>query len=114
MKKDSSLECRVQLLENEVLQLKKLLQTSVENISPGTTDEEQIINVNEAIKLLDIPRHILYAKVTSGQIPGFRIGKLYKFNRQKLIEWQLAEKHGNHVDIEEYVNQYMQKNILKS
>jgi methionine synthase II (cobalamin-independent) len=63
------------------------------------------------MKILGIPRHILYAKTTSGEIPGFKIGKLYKYERSKLLEWQQAQRLD--VDVDGLVERYMQQHILK-
>ena len=49
--------------------------------------EERIMNVNEAVEFLWIEKHILYAKCANGDIPPFRVGKLYKFKRSELIQW---------------------------
>lgn len=112
-----SLEFRVKALEDEVKQMKMLLKELTRGKRLQETcelEEERILNFNEVLKLLKIPRHILYAKVLSGEIPSFRVGKLYKFERSKLVSWQTAEKYGSNIDVDEYVEQYMQRHSLKA
>ncbi len=112
-----SLEFRVKALEDEVKQMKIVLKGLSRDKRLEETnelEEERIMNFNEVLKLLKIPRHILYAKVLAGEIPSFRVGKLYKFEKSKLVAWQTAEKYGSNIDVDEYVEQYMQRHSLKA
>lgn len=112
-----SLAFRVKALEGEVKQMKMLLKELTRGKRLQETcelEEDRIMNFNEAQKLLKIPKHILYAKVLAGEIPSFRVGKLYKFERSKLVSWQTSEKYGNDIDVDDYVEQYMQKHNLKA
>ena len=99
---------RLRELEEEIAQLKKQLQAQKDFEVP-----HEILNVNEAMKFLDMPRHILYSRVNAGQIPAIRIGKLYKFKKALLEEYREA-KQKTKVNVEDFVDRYMQKNVLKA
>ncbi len=114
MKSNYELEKRVRMLEAELSEVKKLVSQLTGKEIPVIVSDEEILTVNEAMKLLDLPRHIIYAKTLNGDIPGFRIGKLYKYKRSELIQWDLAEKHGNNVNVDDFVERYMQGHLRKS
>jgi excisionase family DNA binding protein len=111
---DILLSFRVKVLEEEVKKLKDLVKELMKERKQHAAEqkeEEQIINIHEALKLLKLPRHIMYAKINAGEIPSFRVGKLYKFKRSELLDWMENEKLSVGFDVDEYVNKYLQNNF---
>ena len=71
----------------------------------------RVLTVNDVVQLLGLPRHFIYAKAMSGEIPSFKVGKRYKFSRKSVLEW-FKEKFDK-VEVDDLVDKYLQKNILK-
>jgi hypothetical protein len=42
---------------------------------------------------------------------GLKIGKRYKFSRKKVLEW-FEGRFDKATDVDEFVNKYLQKNLL--
>lgn len=105
------LEIRIGELETSVRELKRLLHYRISYNSTGVSYDDQVLTVNDVIDLLGLPRHIIYAKATSGEIPSFKIGKRYKFSRKKVLEW-FEGKFDKVADVDQFVDKYLQKNLL--
>jgi excisionase family DNA binding protein len=87
-------EDRLGKMEMDLQLIKSMLKEVLTNQANGTAvSEERIMNVNEAVEFLGIEKHILYAKCSSGDIPSFRVGKLYKFKRSELIQYPKRYKY---------------------
>jgi nitrogen PTS system EIIA component len=50
------------------------------------------IDVKEAARLLDVSEKTIYRWIKQGDLPAFRIGDLYRFNRTELLEWATAKR----------------------
>ncbi len=112
--KHQSADDRLGKMEMDLQLIKSMLKEVLTNQANGTViSEERIMNVNEAVEFIGIEKHILYAKCANGEIPCFRVGKLYKFKRSELIQWMDAQGLNKKLDTDEYVNRYLQMNILK-
>jgi len=107
-------EERMNKIEADLQLIKSMLKEVLTNQANGTaTSHERIMNVNEAIDFIGVEKHVLYSKCANGEIPCFRMGKLYKFKRSELIEWMDSKGLNQKLDTDEYVNRYLQMNILK-
>ncbi|MEO6612413.1 MAG: helix-turn-helix domain-containing protein [Chitinophagaceae bacterium] len=106
------LEVRIDDLEASVRNLKRLIvYRSPQSSSNGIDQYDQLLTVNDVIKLVGLPRHIIYAKAMSGEIPSFKIGKQYRFSRKKILEW-FEGKFDKTADVDELIDKYLQKNLL--
>jgi excisionase family DNA binding protein len=54
---------------------------------------EEILTLDQAAAYLQISRATLYRLIKSGEIPGRRVGRRYRFSRRALLEW-VEEKEG--------------------
>jgi excisionase family DNA binding protein len=70
------------------------------------------LNVKDAAKLLGVQPSLIYAKCNNGNLPHVRVGKYYKFRKDELLQW-VNEPKPVDVNIDDYVNRYLQKNVLK-
>ena len=52
------------------------------------------IDVKEAARLLSVSEKTIYRWIRQGNLPAYRIGDLYRFNRIELLEWATARKVG--------------------
>lgn len=111
------LSLRVQLLEQELKQLKLMVKTLTKEkpqIVPEQSDDDPILNIEEAHKLLRLPPHTIYLKARSGEIPSFKISKQYKFKRSELLQWKQMQSLSKRQDVDDYVNRYIQGKSLNS
>jgi nitrogen PTS system EIIA component len=50
------------------------------------------IDVKEAARLLEVSEKTIYRWIKQGDLPTYRIGDLYRFNRTELLEWATAKR----------------------
>ena len=78
-----------------------------------SNDEGALMNVKDVAKFLEVERAVVYAACNKGEIPFLKVGKLYKFKKADVLMWLEQDKNKQIYDADEYVNKYLQKNILK-
>lgn len=49
-----------------------------------------IVNVAQIQKMLGVSRHLAYDLITSGQVPGIKIGKAYRIPKVRVIDYVLT------------------------
>jgi excisionase family DNA binding protein len=47
----------------------------------------EILTADEACKYLRVAKPTLYRYVRSGQLPGFKMGKIWKFHKEIIDKW---------------------------
>jgi excisionase family DNA binding protein len=63
-----------------------------EAIAPARADEEDpIMTPAEAARYLRISVATLLRRSRSGEIPGFRVGKLWRYRKSQLDEWMRSK-----------------------
>ncbi|MFV8327922.1 helix-turn-helix domain-containing protein [Flavobacterium sp. ZS1P14] len=70
-------------LHNKLEHLEKL----IEQISDSRETKDELLNVEEASKLLDLSVATIYSKVCKKEIPVNKQGKRIYFYRNELMEW---------------------------
>ncbi len=48
--------------------------------------------VKDIVKFLDIPERTVFRWIKSGEIPAYKVGEQYRFNRHEIIEWAVSRK----------------------
>ena len=76
-------------------------------------NEDIFMNVKDVARFLKVETAVIYTACSKGEIPFLKIGKLYKFKKTDVLKWLEKEKENKLVNVDEYVNKYLQKNILK-
>jgi excisionase family DNA binding protein len=102
--------CRI---EKELQVIKNLLIDVLAGQSKVATQEEKIISMKEAVDFLGLEKHIIYSKCATGELPCFKVGKLYKFKRSDLTEWK-GKRVDKQSDADDYVSKYLQTHLLKA
>jgi excisionase family DNA binding protein len=51
------------------------------------TPTKEVLNADEAAALLDVNPYTIRQKARSGEMPGRKVGKEWRFSRQALLEW---------------------------
>jgi len=109
-----TIEDRLEDIEKEVHQVKLMLTEFLSRQSNSSEGEaDTFMNVKDVPKFLKVEAAVVYSACNKGEIPFLRIGKLYKFKKADVLKWLEKDKDRNIVDVDEYVNRYLQKHVLK-
>jgi excisionase family DNA binding protein len=63
------------------------LEKLIERLSPASEDKDELLNVEQASKLLNLTVSTIYSKVCKKEIPVNKKGKRIYFCRNELMEW---------------------------
>ncbi|MEP6727841.1 MAG: helix-turn-helix domain-containing protein [Bacteroidota bacterium] len=55
----------------------------------------------------------VYAACKRNDIKHSRIGKSYKFRKKDVLQWLTNQRHGTENSVDDYVNRYLPKHLLK-
>jgi excisionase family DNA binding protein len=108
-----STEERLEKMDNNLQQIKIMLVEILNHQKQLGNEKDSIMSLNEVSEYLGLEKHIIYSKCGSGQIPFFRVGKLYKFKKSELQQWLKDLGLKKSMDVDEYVNRYLQAHILR-
>lgn len=48
---------------------------------------EDILDIDQACEFLKLSKPMIYKCVRTGRIPAFKVGKVWRFDRETLHEW---------------------------
>ena len=54
-----------------------------------------VFNVNELADYLRVHRSTIYRLLKQGKLPAFRVGSDWRFNRESIDKWRLAQQTAN-------------------
>ena len=109
-----TIEGRLEDIEKEVHQFKMMLTEFLGNQpKSGMDDDGALMNVKDVAKFLKVETAVVYAACNKGEIPFLKVGKLYKFKKADVLKWLEKDKGNKLIDVDEYVNKYLQKHTLK-
>lgn len=63
-------------------------------------DEPLFLTVHEVAELLQVPVSWVYGRVrkrSTEQLPGYRVGKYWRFREEEILAWVKCHKRGSHV-----------------
>jgi excisionase family DNA binding protein len=63
-------------------------------------DERLFLTVHEVAELLQVPVSWVYGRMrkrSSEQLPGYRVGKYWRFCEEEILAWVKCHKRGSHV-----------------
>lgn len=72
--------------------------------------EKEIINIEEACKLLNLARPTIYAYTVKGTIPNFKRGRKLYFRRSELLAWIDGGRRNTVEQEQARVDKYLSKN----
>src|ERR1035437_9283884 len=72
------------LMAAKLDRIEQLLQKQA---APAKEQQEQILNVDKACRLLNLAKPTVYGLVSQRKLPHMKQGKKLYFNRQELLEW---------------------------
>lgn len=91
--------------------LKELLNKKDERTQ--TSKAGEVINVKQLAVFIGVDVNIIYAKCAKGEIPFFRIGSQYRFNKDDILKWIKEQNGDSEFSLDNYVERYLQRNVLK-
>ena len=71
------------------------------------------MSVKDVAKLVKVDGNVVYAACKRNELAYIRLGKLYKFRKGEVLQWMTAQKHSSDNLVDDYVNKYLQKHLLK-
>ena len=95
-------------------ELKELVKASVkdaiqkaQSIWQTSQEQDEILNANQAAKLLNIAKPTLYSKTSKQEIPFFKRGKKLLFRKSELIQWIENGKYRSQAELDQVANNYL-------
>jgi excisionase family DNA binding protein len=108
-----TIEDRLEDIERELLEVKAML-TNFSNRQTKIVDEaeEEFMNVKDVTRFLKVEPAVVYAACNKGEIPFWKVGKMYKFKKVDVLKWMEKDRKSL-IDVDAYVDKYLQKHTLK-
>jgi excisionase family DNA binding protein len=75
--------------------------------------DKVIMSVKQVAQFLGVVINIIYVKCAKGDIPYFKIGKQYRFKKEDILNWVKEQNECPEFCVDDYVNKYMLKHVLK-
>ena len=57
--------------------------------------DKRLLTVKELEEFLNVPKSWIYDRTYRGEIPHFKLGKLLRFDLEKIKEWLKANEKGS-------------------
>jgi excisionase family DNA binding protein len=103
---------RLDIIDRNIREMNSML-LEILSRDKQDNDFDKIMDVKQAASFLGLEKHVVYAKCSGGEIPCFRVGKLYKFKKAELKKWLEEQGINNSINTDDIANKYLQKHILK-
>ncbi len=75
--------------------------------------EDQLLNVQETAKFLDLTVATIYTKASKGELPFMKRAKRIYFSKKDLMEFLRAGKRKANFEIDQEVDEYLNRNRRK-
>lgn len=108
-----TIEDRLEQIEKDVLQIKAMFINFLSNQTITHSKEESLLNVKDVSAFLKVDNNLIYSACNKGEIPFIKIGKSYKFKKEDVLKWLESGQDKHLIDVDNYVNSYLQKNTLR-
>eukprot|EP01035_Chromulina_nebulosa_P068012 gene68012-93185_t len=66
--------------------------------------DKEILSVKQLADFMNVDINLIYAKCSRGEIPCFRVGKQYRFEKRRIVEWMSGQKTGSDFSVQNYVD----------
>ena len=104
---------RLDQIEKDVSQIKMMVINILSNASNSQSKEEGFLNVKEVSSYLKVDSNVIYSACTKGELSFIKIGKSYKFKKEDILKWMEKGQNKVAINVDDYVNSYLQKHILR-
>jgi excisionase family DNA binding protein len=109
-----TIEDRLEEIEHGVHEIKSLLLKL--NIPKSFAVEklvDEIMNVKELASFAKVEASSIYSACAKHELKFIKVGKLYKFKKEDVLTWLNSKQSHDNVNVDEYVEKYLQKHVLK-
>jgi len=108
-----TIEERLEQIEKDLNQIKLMFINHLSNNTKTQSNEESLLNVKDVSSFLKVDNSIIYAACSRGEIPFIKIGKSYKFKKDDVLKWMESGHNKSEINVDDYVNSYLQSHILR-
>jgi len=109
-----TIEERLEHIEVAVQEIKSLvLKLGLPKAVPAERETEEFMNVKELVKFAKVEASVIYSACAKRELKFIKLGKLYKFRKQDVLDWINSGHSENSINVDEYVDKYLQKFRLK-
>ncbi len=112
--RELDIEQRLIRIEESITVIRNLLEKSVDQHPVNDKEEKEIMSVKQLAQFLGIDPAIIYSKCGRNEIPYFKLGRQYRFKKSEIEKWMKESKSDNTVSVDDYVDRYLQKHVMKS
>lgn len=111
----NAFEQRLENMESDIRRVKEMLSELLEWARNASKPhlEESIMSAREVADFLRLDINIIYSKCSRGEIPFFKVGKLYKFRKSEILRWMAQQDKDSGFSVDDYVTRYLQENNLR-
>jgi len=109
-KRLTQMEANINAIKN---MLQQVLRNALVNDETEKSEDDEIMNVKQVAAFLGLDGAMIYAKCAKQEIPFFKIGKQYRFKKAEILKWMTQLKGSPEFSVDDYVNNYLQKNQMK-
>ncbi|WP_281336256.1 helix-turn-helix domain-containing protein [Flavobacterium eburneipallidum] len=95
---------QIPILMNKLHEKLEHLEKLIVKISIKTEDKEDILNIEEASKLLNLSISTIYSKVSKREIPVNKQGKRIYFYKHELMQWIKSGRIKTYLEIENEID----------
>ena len=109
-----TIEDRLEQIEMDVQEVKQLVKDIILKKKKEENERnDDLMDVKDDAFYLDVQVATVYAACIKGELNHIKLGKFYKFKKEDVLEWIEKNRNNQKVDVDDYVEKYLQKNILK-
>ncbi len=112
MVQQKTVEERLQMIEEYLLEIKSMLRPAAVS-KKQISKQEVLMSVKEVAKMVKVDSAVVYAACKRNELPYIRLGKLYKFRKAEVLQWMESQTGRPDNLVDDYVNKYLQKHLLK-
>jgi excisionase family DNA binding protein len=112
MVKQRTVEERLQIIEGYLMEIKAMLKPDAVS-QQQIGDQEVLISVKDVARMVKCDIAVVYAACKRNELPYVRLGKLHKFRKAEVLQWMKAQTGRPDNIVDDYLNRYLQKHVLK-
>lgn len=90
---------QIPIMMNKIHDKLEHLEKLIARISATAEDKEELLNIEEASRLLNLSVPTIYSKVSRKEIPVNKQGKRLYFYRHELMKWIKSGRVKTHLEI---------------
>jgi excisionase family DNA binding protein len=109
-----TIEDRLEEIEHGVHEIKSLLlKLNIPNSFVADKLADEFMSVKDLIRFAKIDASTVYSACAKQELKFSKLGKLYRFKKADVLEWLNASHSLDDINVDEYVEKYLQKHVLK-